>query len=159
MLRQWRFATLAWNLVFFGGDVYALVSWFVPNEGLMVPLNIGAPEYALMVVLCTGGLIWVNRRWIQRLNKRGRLRSLSPLLVRIYKTATIPDVAVEFQHYVAQLPRLVTELNYRLQDLGVPMIRDDEAGWLHWICELNGCAKTKNIKRARQLRDVITGEE
>ena len=142
-----RTVRFVWNLLLFAGDVYALVSWLRPKEGLTVPFNIGAPEYALAITLFTGGLIGVNWNWIQAKRPKNKMRDLKPLLISTYTAIAVHDVASP-RGYRTPFSYLWQQVVEHCRGLGIPVPQCRKA---EWLTVMIGCAETGNVRRARQI--------
>ena len=153
-------AKFAWNVAFFCGDIYAIVRWMQP-EGLTVGLQLGAPEYAVIVTLCTGAMVFVNWNWVRDSLPRNKLPDIvancdeihDALMLRRLKTKEPEDL-----RKIARLPRLWPVLITHLEDLKIPALRmpvGDDGLHVIWLAELAAHARKKNIRRARRLVDDL----
>ena len=132
-----------WSLLFFSGDVYASVRWLQP-AGLTMNLELGAPEYAALITLFTGGIVGINWAWIHnwRLREVRRFRSLAPDLYRLARLTTNPHHDHE-----------VRAIGFHLNELGISSPDSDIETWESFLETIANHAAHGLLKKARQLGD------
>ena len=125
-------------------------------EGLTVGLQLGAPEYAVMVTMCTGAMVFVNWNWVRDSLPRNKLPAIvepcdeihDALMLRRLKTKEPEDL-----RKISRLPRLWPVLITHLEDLKIPALRmpvGDDRLHVIWLAELAAHARKKNIRRGEK---------
>ncbi len=141
-------ARFAWSLVFFGGDVYALVRWLQP-EGLTVGLQLGAPEYSLAIVFFTGGLAYVNWGLYRSRypNPRTILEELADEGMGLYRALAVGqqgEWGLESRMKAGEFAGKAKRIN-----IGCPSPDHPEL-WLEWLLVFVPLARLSRLKEARQ---------
>ena len=164
---------LAWNLVFFIGDVWALFRWVV-GGGVTMDLTLGPPEYAALIAAFSGGLVAVNYELIQSVRpavkfgacasdidacmtmsiKSMQVHAIGAIITKGASTSSRGFPPEDIAHFTA--------LATRLDALRIPTPSTTAQGysvedWFRYLPVLLAHAQSKNIRAARKLiRDGST---
>ena len=115
--------------------------------------RLGAPEYAALLTIFTGGLVGVNWKWIRRIPPSVRFGDLAEKA-----TDALLSLQLNFhgprEGVRTNSPRShVLTMIEKLDKLDVPHpAADDLVEWLRWLPQLIAWVKTKNLKVARRCQ-------
>ena len=134
--------------------------WMQP-EGLTMDLQLGAPEYAVIVTLCTGAMVFVNWNWVRDSLPRNKLPAIVENCDEIHDALILRRLKIkepEDLRQISRLTRLWPVLVTKPEALKIPALRmpvEDDGLHVIWLAELAAHARQKNIKRARRLVDDL----
>ena len=157
-------ARLIWNLLFFSADVYTIVRWIQP-EGLTMGLQLGAPEYAALITMFTGGLaginwIWIRAKWQAPRDKLEQLGSLGAQVYEISRTADKDgwdSIFVDWGVFDLKLWEMregVSSIGVRFplaEPMALPLSPEDMQRLQRWLRPFVASARARNLKAARKL--------
>ena len=135
------------SLGFVAGDIWAALNWAI-GSSMDIISQFGPAEYAAIIGLCTGGLIFVNAPWINALRPSTRLRVLEPDILRALERSrsliAIGSDVVTVAEYET-LRRSLLRLDIRMPP--------DLHAWADILVRLLVCARHGQIREARRLYD------
>ena len=123
--------------------------------------QLGAPEYAVIVTLCTGAMVFVNWNWVRDSLPRNKLPAIVENCDEIHDALILRRLKIkepEDLRQISRLTRLWPVLVTKPEALKIPALRmpvEDDGLHVIWLAELAAHARQKNIKRARRLVDDL----
>ena len=119
-------------------------------EGLTESLSFGAPEYAALIVLFTGGILIIQYSFLRKLFKSNRFYDM-------YDDITSVMMVFDKMELSSQLPlrgeiMLLEVFRHKLIELKIPCPEVTAYNlWPPYIVKLAALAKTKQYKKAKAL--------
>ena len=148
---RWPSARWVWNLAFFAGDVWALSGW-VLGGGVTMDLALGPPEYAALITVFTGAMVAVNYELIQSVRPAVKFGDVNPEIEECleYITIRIDTISPTTVRKLTQLQTTLKPFN-----LTTPAIQPGDPrcveSWFYYLLKLEGCARFRDLKGAREL--------
>ena len=130
------------SLLGFCGNLWSCISWLYQGGWSKEELLFGPPEYIVVIVFCTGFIVYLNWGWISGYIpyfRFGKLENQIHELINFHGTA-----------YVHGAKRIVLEMELSSLKIPRPHI-DDATGWQWYLPRLYSLCKDRKLKKAREL--------
>ena len=148
------FSTLrraGFSLGFVAGDIWAVISWIWGNDVSLLE-QIGPPEYAVLITLFTGALLYVNWSWINALLPSNRLKALYEGIRRTMNNNDMFAASSSSSSHEVYAEERV--LRHKLEQLRIVMPTDRQQLEVY-LPDLLAYAKLGQIKEARLLEEKL----